>query len=120
MADNKQNPNQKDRTNDAVGMPADEQNQRGNQNMQTQGGSNKQAGNEKMPGGSDRVDMPGDATRGESQANPKGEFQGNPKGESQGNPKGEFEGKDMDRRPSGSDQGQQDRDRDREQQKKPA
>lgn len=104
MADNKQNPNQKERTNDAVGMPADEQNQRGNQNLQTQGGSNnQQAGTGGMAGGSDRVDMPGDANRGESQANPKGEFQG----------------KDMERRPSGSDQGQ-DRDRDREQQKKPA
>jgi hypothetical protein len=83
MADNKQNQNQKDRTNDAVGMPADSSNQRGNSNMETQGGNQASQGNKgsmgssqghqagnrnegSMSGGSDRMDTPGNATRGDS------------------------------------------------------
>lgn len=97
MADNKQNPNQK-------------QNEGGMSNQRNEG--NRQ----NMPGGSDRMDTAGDATRGE-QGGTSREFQGGNQAENTS----DRQGNDMqkERRPSGSDEGQKGfEDRDRE--KKPA
>lgn len=138
MADNKKDPNQKDRTNDAVGMPAndsDSNNQRKNNSMETQGGKNAGNRNEKsgqgMAGGSDRMDTPGDATRGEQSGNR--EAQGGSRNQPQGGSKNQAEGgsnrgaqggnqhqtqnqsdrKDnMEKRPSGSDELEEGEDRD--------
>lgn len=100
MADNKQNQDEQqknDRTNDAVGTPADTSNQRGNQNMEAKD-------DKKLSGGSDRVDTAGDANQGDSN-----------KGQGQD---ANRQGNMQEKRPSSSNE--QDQNKDREQQKRPA
>lgn len=111
MADNKQNQDQKknDRTNDAIGMPADQSNQRGNQNMETQGG-NRGEQKDNMPGGSDRMDSAGDATRGEGMGSGTKQAQGGSNREAQGGSNKQMQnqsgnqGNMQEKRPSGSNE----------------